>query len=107
MTVEALTDLGYAVVSVPGGTQALAELQARPRIDLLFTDIVMPGMNGRQLAEAALKIKPQLRVLYTTGYTRNAIVHNGMLDPGIALLPKPFALHDLAVKVRQMLDGGA
>jgi len=74
--------------------------------NLLFTDIVMPGMNGRQLAEAALKIKPQLKVLYTTGYTRNAIVHNGMLDPGIALLPKPFALHDLAVKVRQMLDGG-
>ena len=105
MTTEALIELGYTVVAAPGGAQALAELQARPRIDLLFTDIVMPGMNGRQLVETAHKIKPELKVLYTTGYTRNAIVHNGMLDPGIALLPKPFSLHDLAVKLRQVLEG--
>ena len=105
VAVEALTDLGYTVVSAPGGKQALTELQTLPRVDLLFTDIVMPGMNGRQLAEASQRIKPQLKVLYTTGYTRNAIVHNGMLDPGIALLAKPFALHDLAVKVRKVLDG--
>jgi CheY-like chemotaxis protein len=84
---------------------ALEHIRMHPRIDLLFTDIVMPDMNGRQLAEAAREEKPDLKVLYTTGYTRNAIVHNGMLDPGIALLTKPFSLNQLAAKVRQVLDG--
>ena len=64
----------------------------------------MPGMNGRKLAEAARALRPGLRVLFTTGYTRNAIVHNGMLDPGVAFLAKPFTIDQLAAKVRQTID---
>jgi DNA-binding NtrC family response regulator len=65
----------------------------------------MPGMTGRQLAEAALARHPALKVLYTTGYTRNAVVHNGVLDPDIAFLTKPFTVAQLAAKVRAVLDG--
>ena len=76
-----------------------------PEFDLLFTDIVMPDMNGRKLADEALAQLPELKVLFTTGYTRNAIVHNGMLDPGVAFLPKPLTIEHLARKVRSVLDG--
>ena len=71
---------------------------------MLFTDVVMPDMSGRQLADLAQAKRSKLKVLYTTGYTRNAIVHNGMLDAGSNLLTKPFSLEDLAVKVRKILD---
>src|SRR3546814_4004427 len=74
-------------------------------VDLLFTDIVMPDMNGRALADKARESRPELKVLYTTGYTRNAIVHNGMLDADVAFLPKPFTIEQLGTKVRQVLDG--
>ena len=84
---------------------ALSALTLQPRIDLLFTDIVMPDLNGRVLAEEARRSRPELKVLFTTGYTRNAIVHNGMLDIDVAFLPKPFTLEQLAIKVRQVLDG--
>ena len=77
----------------------------QPRLDLLFTDIVMPGMNGRQLALKALEVRQGLKVLYTTGYTRNAIVHNGVLDADVSLLAKPFTVAQLARKVREVLDG--
>ncbi|WP_294252820.1 response regulator, partial [uncultured Sphingomonas sp.] len=89
------------------GEQALSLLTIQPRIDMLFTDIVMPGINGRILADRARESRPDLKVLYTTGYTRNAIVHNGMLDPGVAFLAKPFTLDQLAGKVRQVLDEDA
>ena len=105
MSVDALRSLGYTVVQASDGAQALAVLQVQPRIDLLFTDIVMPGMTGRQLADAARETRPELKVLFTTGYTRNAVVHNGVLDPGVAFLSKPFAIDQLAAKVRQVLDG--
>jgi CheY-like chemotaxis protein len=77
------------------------------KVTLLFTDVVMPDMSGRQLADRALGKRPNLKVLYTTGYTRNAIVHNGMLDPGTNLLTKPFSIEELAAKVRKILDEGA
>ena len=103
-SIEALRELGYAVVAAPGGPQALKMIEAGQKLDLLFTDIVMPDMNGRQLADAALKLAPKLKVLFTTGYTRNAVVHNGVLDPGTAYLHKPFTLEQLAAKVRSVLD---
>jgi CheY-like chemotaxis protein len=67
----------------------------------------MPDMSGRQLADSVRKERPDLKVLYTTGYTRNAIVHNGMLDPGTNLLTKPFSIEELAAKIRKILDEGA
>ena len=73
---------------------------------MLFTDIVMPEMNGRKLADNALEMRPDLKILFTTGYTRNAVVHNGMLDAGVAFLPKPFSVTQLGVKIRQVLDNG-
>ncbi|MGE4323742.1 MAG: CHASE3 domain-containing protein [Sphingobium sp.] len=107
MSVDSLRELGYTVLQVSSGEDALAALDTHPHIDLLFTDIVMPGINGRVLAERACVMRPDIKVLYTTGYTRNAIVHNGMLDPGVAFLAKPFTLAQLAHKVRQVLDQAA
>ncbi|WP_336957857.1 CHASE3 domain-containing protein [Sphingobium aquiterrae] len=104
VSVDALRDLGYIVVQASDAQHALEVLALQPRIDLLFTDIVMPDMNGRKLADLARVDRPELKVLYTTGYTRNAIVHNGMLDPGVAFLAKPFTLSQLAHKIRQVLD---
>ncbi|WP_245296930.1 MULTISPECIES: hybrid sensor histidine kinase/response regulator [Rhodomicrobium] len=103
-TREALEDLGYTVLDAPSGNDALAILDRHPRVDLLFTDIVMPGMNGRELADKARSRLPHLKVLYTTGYSRNAIVHNGVLDPGVALIAKPFTISQVGEKVRQVLD---
>ncbi len=76
------------------------------QVTLLFTDVVMPEMSGRQLADRARRKRPDLKVLYTTGYTRNAIVHNGMLDPGTNLLTKPFSIEELAAKfARSSMSG--
>jgi signal transduction histidine kinase len=99
---DALRDLGYRVLEADGGKAALEIIDAEPDIAILFTDVVMPGMNGRRLAEAALERRPSLKVLFTTGYTRNAIVHNGMLDPGVVLLSKPFSLEELARKMAEL-----
>ncbi len=102
-TTDALRDLGYRVLEADGAKAALAIIDAEPDIAVLFTDVVMPDMNGKRLAEAALARRPSLKVLFTTGYTRNAIVHNGMLDPGVNLLSKPFTLEDLAQKVAEVV----
>jgi signal transduction histidine kinase len=102
--VDALRELGYTTLSAANGADGLALLAQRPKLSLLFTDVVMPQMNGRKLADAAAELIPGLPVLYTTGYTRNAVVHNGTLDPGVALLPKPFTIAQLAFKVRAILD---
>jgi len=100
-----LEGLGYNVHSVHNGVEAHALLKTRGDFDLLFTDVVMPGgLNGRQLADAVAKLHPALPVLFTSGYTENAIVHHGRLDPGVNLLNKPYRLHDLATKVRVALD---
>ena len=99
---DALRDLGYRVLEADGARQALDIIDAEPDIAILFTDVVMPDMNGRRLVEAALARRPALKVLFTTGYTRNAIVHNGMRDPGVVLLSKPFTLEELARKMAEL-----
>jgi signal transduction histidine kinase len=104
ISVNALRELGYAVMAASGPSEALQILESREHIALLFTDVVMPKMDGRQLVEKALALRPALKVLYTTGYTRNAIVHNGVVDPNIPLLPKPFTMDQLANKVREILN---
>jgi CheY-like chemotaxis protein len=101
---EALRDLGYDVVSADSAGEALAQVARQPDVDLLLTDVVMPNTNGRELAEQVLKLKPGLPVLYMTGFTRNAVVHNGLLDPGVNFMAKPFTVDQLAVKVREALD---
>jgi PAS domain S-box-containing protein len=106
MSVDALRELGYTVIHAGSGADALQKLEAHPSVNLLFTDIVMPDMNGRRLADTVLARRPTIKVLYTTGYTQNAVIHNGTLDAGVAFLPKPFSLDALARKVRQVLDGG-
>ena len=101
---QALSRAGYSVRSTATAT-ALWRWVAEGQGDVVVTDVVLPGgMNGRQLADAAMKGRPRLKVLFTTGYTRNAIVHNGQLDPGIQLLGKPFTYSDLAAKIRAVLD---
>jgi PAS domain S-box-containing protein len=101
---EQLHDLGYRVITARNGAQAMDALRQHPDIDLLFTDVMMPGnMNGRQLADAAVALRPGLRVLYTSGYTENAIIHHGRLDPGIHLLNKPYTRAALARKLRAAL----
>jgi CheY-like chemotaxis protein len=103
--VQVLEDLGYRVISAPDGPSAIKLLAMAGPIDLLFTDVILPGrMNGRSLADAAMASAPGLKVLFTTGYTRNAIINNGTLEAGVDLLPKPFTYKDLAEKVRQVLD---
>ncbi len=103
-SVDALMELGYRVLEAGSAASALALFASHPEIDLLFTDIVMPDTNGRKLADQARQLLPNLKVLYTTGYTRNAVVHNGVLDAGVELIGKPFTLDDLAARVRELLD---
>ncbi len=103
MTVDALRELGYSVIEANGGKDALQQLAHHPHIDLLFTDIVMPGMNGKMVADAVKDRHPGIKIIYTTGFTRNAIVHNGVVEPGINLLTKPFTLEQLAVKLSDVL----
>lgn len=104
-TESLLVSLGYKVVSASNAPEALAIIQKAPDFDLLFTDIIMPGgMNGRELAEAARKLKPTLKILFTSGYTENAIVHHGRLDRGVHLLNKPYRREDLAKKIRAILS---
>lgn len=103
MCTAALKDLGYEVLESASGAEALQQLERSDGVRVLLTDVVMPGMNGRQLAEQAMKRHPGIRVLYMTGYSRNAIVHNSMLDPGVQLLVKPFTVDQLAKKIREVL----
>ena len=100
-----LTELGYRVLGARDARSALQGLEKEPAVDLLFTDVGLPdGVNGRQLADEAVRLRPSIRVLFTTGYARNAIVHHGRLDPGVELLPKPYTQPDLARRVREVLD---
>ncbi len=93
------------MLEAANGAAALETLDREDGIDLLFTDVVMPGgMNGRQLADQAVLRRPGLKVLFTTGYTRNAIVHHGRLDPGVQMIGKPFSFEELGAKIRTILD---
>ncbi len=105
LTVEAFSDLGYGVLQADGPKMALQVIAERPDIGLLFTDVVMPDMSGRQLAEEALRQRPDLKVIYTTGFSRNAVIHNGVLDSDVNFLSKPFTLDQLARKVHAVLKG--
>jgi CheY-like chemotaxis protein len=99
-----LHSLGYVTLDAANAAEALAIVEAGHDFDLLFTDVIMPGaMNGRQLASAIGQRKPALKVLYTSGYTENAIIHHGRLDQGVLLLAKPYRKSDLAVMIRRAL----
>ncbi|ESX60239.1 histidine kinase [Mesorhizobium sp. LSHC422A00] len=103
-TTDAMRELGYTVIHAASGQEALEKLSDNPGVALMFTDIVMPVMNGRKLAEEALARMPKLKVIFTTGFTRNAVVHNGVLDHHVHFLAKPFTIEQLAAKLRDVLD---
>ena len=103
-SVDALLELGYGVIEADGAASALRLLKSHPEIVLLFTDVIMPDVNGRKLADEALRTRPDLKILFTTGYTRNAVVHNGVLDKGVDLIGKPFGVDELGAKIREILD---
>jgi CheY-like chemotaxis protein len=104
--VEMLRELGYRVLDAPDGATGLRMLDAHPEITLLFTDVGLPGgMNGRRLADEALLRRPDLKVLFTSGYTGDVIVHHGRLDPDVQLIVKPFTFDGLATRLRRVLDG--
>jgi len=106
LVTETLNDLGYAAIEAVDGPSGLRIVQSEARIDLLVTDVGLPGLNGRQLADAARAVRPGLRVLFTTGYAHNAAVGSGpALDPGMEILTKPFTLDALARKMRSMIEG--
>lgn len=103
--VETLTELGYDVLQARGASDAIQLLeQYKNTVSLLLTDVVMPGKNGRKLAEEARALYPSLKVLFMTGYSRNAIVHQGRLDPEVELIQKPLITEQLAAAVRRVLD---
>jgi DNA-binding NtrC family response regulator len=104
LTATGLRDLGYTVIEARHANEALAQLRNGSRIDLLLTDIIMPDVSGRKLAEQAVAVSPDLKVLFMTGFTKNAVVHNGVLDAGVHFLAKPFTLEELSRKVREALE---
>ena len=106
LVAEVLGDAGYNVIEAPDGPSGLEILRSDRRIDLLVSDVGLPGgMNGRQVADAARVSRPDLKVLFITGYAENAAVGNGLLAPGMQVLTKPFVMGDLAAKVHDMIEG--
>jgi CheY-like chemotaxis protein len=105
--VQILRRQGYQVVEAGDGKAAIEHIRGGQPFDLLFTDIVLPGgMTGVEIADAAQRLRPGIKVLYTTGYTQNAVVHNGQFDPGVTLVHKPYRQDELLNKVRALLDSG-
>lgn len=104
LVVEVLEELGYAAIEAADGPAGLKILQSDTRIDLLVTDVGLPGgMNGRQMADAARVGRPDLKILFITGYAENAVVGNGHLDPGMHVMTKPFAIDALAGRIRDLI----
>lgn len=105
LTVAGLRELGYTIIHADDGANALLKIDQHPEIDCLFTDIVMPGMSGRELADEAIRRRPGLKVLFTTGYATESVIHNRSLPPGVNFISKPYTLDDLALKMRAALSG--
>ncbi len=103
LVVDVLGELGYRAVEAADGLAGLRLLQSAMRVDLLVTDVGLPGLNGRQLADAARQLRPDLKVLFMTGYAENATIANGFLEPGMRMITKPFAIEALATRIRDML----
>jgi len=104
-TVSALKELGYTVLPYARGEDAMSALEKGAQtIDLLLTDVILPGMNGRVLAEAVQRMRPGVKILFASGYTDNIIVRHGVLEEGIHFIGKPFSVHALARKIREVLD---
>ncbi len=104
LVVEVLQELGYRALEAADGLAGLKILQSRERVDLLVTDVGLPGLNGRQLADHARTTRPGLKVLFVTGYAENATVANGFLDPGMEMITKPFAIETLAIRIKAMIQ---
>ena len=105
LVADVLSDLGYVSVEAADGAAGLKILQSDIRIDLLVTDVGLPGgMNGRQVADAARMLRPVLKVLFITGYAETTVMGNGHLEPGMAVLTKPFAMDHLAGKIRDLIQ---
>jgi CheY-like chemotaxis protein len=102
---EILRDLNYQIIEAKDSATALRLLDAEKQFDLLLTDVVLPGKNGRELADEVERKRPEVKIIFMTGYSRNAIVHHGRLDAGTELIPKPLIERSLARKIRQVLDG--
>jgi CheY-like chemotaxis protein len=106
LIVEVLEDSGYVAIEAEDGPSGLEILRSDARIDLLITDVGLPGgMNGRQVADAARVARPDLKVLFVTGYAENAAIGNGFLDAGMRVITKPFSMAVLGAKVREMIEG--
>ncbi|WP_135000708.1 MULTISPECIES: response regulator, partial [Pseudomonas syringae group genomosp. 2] len=101
---EVLSELGYTFIEAGEALDAVPILESGQRIDLLISDVGLPGMNGRQLAEIARQLRPELKVLFITGYAEHAAVRGGFLENGMQLITKPFAFDHLTSKVREMIE---
>jgi CheY-like chemotaxis protein len=105
LIVDVLEEIGYAAIEAADGRSGLRILQSDQRIDLLVTDVGLPGgLNGRQVADAARTKRPDLKVLFITGYAENAAIGNGHVDVGMEVMTKPFAIGSLGQKIREMID---
>jgi CheY-like chemotaxis protein len=104
LVTETLTELGYVTIEAPDGPSALKLLADDRHVDLLVTDVGLPGMNGRQLADAIRSTRPDLKVLFITGYAENAVLNHGHLEAGMHIITKPFAMDALATRIRELID---
>jgi CheY-like chemotaxis protein len=105
LVLDMLAEFGYRALEAGDGAAALKILRSGERVDLLLTDLGLPGMNGRALADAARELRPDLKVLFITGYAENASIARGFLGPGMAMVTKPFPIAALAARIRAMIGG--
>jgi CheY-like chemotaxis protein len=104
LILEVLADLGYQALEAVDGPSGLKVLESKQRIDLLVSDVGLPGLNGRQLADHARLMRPNLKVLFITGYAEQASIASGFLAPGMEMITKPFAIDDLALRIREIIE---